>query len=690
MYHHLDVQGLSDGCVLFKLELQPEHPRQPSLLVRRDGGQQEQPFQFLVQENGRDYFTFVLSASQPFEYALRVTTPDQSQWITPKGEEHDRLPHNWFHWAPSRPPLARDEVVRTQVDQAVSSRPQGVVTGWLLNVVKSTIRKSLTHVKRQFVRPPVGSRPEARAPLAPEEAVRDQLGPAVVSQPQARPAFETPAWVRDAVFYQIFPERFDRGEPAHDPLGLQPWGSPPTNGNFMGGNLQGILDRLGYLTDLGVTALYLTPIFQSPSNHKYDTMDYFTVDPHLGDLKLLRRLVETCHRRGLRVVLDGVFNHCSDQHPFFLDVKRHGQQSRYWNWFHVRNWPIPDHFASHGEVLHWYDCWWGFHTLPKLNYHHPEVEEYFLNVATYWLREAGTDGWRLDVPNEVIQSFWPKFRRAVKAVKPDAYIVGEIWDDASSWLQGDQFDAVMNYRFQKALIEYFAEEHMDTGAFDRALRDLLLAYPEPATAVMLNLLGSHDTARPMTVVRRRDQARALESLKLMVAMQFTCAGAPCIYYGDEIGLEGDKDPDCRRCYPWGWEQRVEERAQRSELLAYYKKLIAVRKANPALRHGAFRPLEADPHRQLYAFERRSPDNRCIIALNRSGQDHALPLSPDLPASELLSNHPIRGDRVTVPARQAIIVRLEDERGKIERSAAARDVTARRGGATALQEKRARA
>jgi len=172
------------------------------------------------------------------------------------------------------------------------------------------------------------------------------------------------------------------------------------------------------------------------------------------------------------------------------------------------------------------------------------------------LREAGTDGWRLDLPNEVIQSFWLKFRRAVKATKPDAYIVGEIWDDASPWLQGDQFDAVMNYRFQKALIAYFGAEDMDTCAFARTLRDLFLAYAERATAVTLNLLGSHDTARPMTVVRRHDQGRALESLKLMVAMQFTYAGAPCVYYGDEIGLEGDKDPDCRRCYPWGWEKRA--------------------------------------------------------------------------------------------------------------------------------------
>ena len=598
-YHDLNISESSAGRIALKLELQPEYPQQPSLLMRGNGSEQEQPLKFLEQADGYDYFTIELTTPQPFEYALHVTTPGQIRWITPKGEEHDRLPHNWFRYPPqSRAPLTTGQAA-----------------------------------------PNLGKLP-----------IRDESPP--------RQLFETPAWVRNAVFYQIFVERFARGEPARDPLGVQPWGSPPTNGNFMGGNLQGILDRLDYLTDLGITALYLTPIFHSPSNHKYDTQDYFMVDPQFGDLELLRQLVDACHQRGLRVVLDGVFNHCSDQNPFFLDVKRYGPQSRYWNWFHIRNWPFPDHFGNHDEVLQWYDCWWGFHTLPKLNYHHPEVEEYFLNVATYWLREAGVDGWRLDVPNEVIQSFWPKFRRAVKAVNPNAYIVGEIWDDASSWLQGDQFDAVMNYRFQKALMGYFAEEQMDTHAFDHTLRYLLQDYPEPAIAVMLNLLGSHDTARPMTVVHRRDEgSHALESLKLMAAMQFTCTGAPCIYYGDEIGMEGDKDPDCRRCYPWDWEQQAEKRGQRSELLDYYKKLITVRKDNPALRHGVFHTLEADPHHQFYAFERHSPDNHCIVALNRSDHDHALPLSPDLLATELLSNHPIRDDHVTVPARQAIIVHL---------------------------------
>ena len=470
-------------------------------------------------------------------------------------------------------------------------------------------------------------------------------------------AFEAPAWVRDAVFYQIFPERFCNGDPANDPPIVEPWGTPPTGRSFMGGDLQGILDKVDYLADLGVTALYLTPIFESASNHKYDTIDYFTIDPHFGDVALLRRLVDTCHTRGIRVILDAVFNHCSNQHPFFVDVREKGKASRYWDWFHIKKWPIPDRFTKAKEALQWYECWWGFHSLPQLNYRNPEVEEYFLHVAQFWLREANTDGWRLDVPNEVVQSFWPKFRRAVKKVNPEAYIVGEIWDDATPWLQGDQFDAVMNYRFQKALLGYFADEKLDTKTLDHTLRQIMLDYPEQATAVMLNLLGSHDTARLMTAALNSgtgvSPVTAVESLKLMATLQFTFEGAPCIYYGDEIGMEGGKDPDCRRCYPW-----AKPKQQNRKLFGYYQKLIAIRKSNPALCVGTFRPFVVDNDRELYAFERIADGNRCIVALNRSERNHDVALPPQAKATELLTDRKVRGTHARVPARQAVILRIE--------------------------------
>lgn len=489
-------------------------------------------------------------------------------------------------------------------------------------------------------------------------------------QPRRHTAFVTPAWVRDAVFYQIFPERFCNGDTGNDPAGVEPWGSTPAFRNFMGGDLRGILEKVDYLSELGISALYLTPIFKSASNHKYDTIDYFAIDEHFGDMKLLRELVDACHRRGIRVILDAVFNHCSSLHPYFLDVKQKGRKSRYWNWFFIKKWPIPDRFERHKDALEWYECWWGFHSLPKLNYTNPKVEKYFLRVAKYWLSEAKVDGWRLDVPNEVIQTFWPKFRRAVKSVNPEAYIVGEIWDDASSWLQGDQFDAVMNYRFQKALLGYFAEETIDTRTLDHTLRQIMLDYPEQATAAMLNLLGSHDTARPMTVALKSVEAAvpggagnaavdsglyntARESLKLMAALQFTFEGAPCIYYGDEIGMEGGKDPDCRRCYPWD-----EPAKQKRELLAYYQKLIAIRKANPALRAGTFSPLLVDDERELYAFERRSDGNRCLVAFNRSETAHTIDLPLREQGEELLAGVKFEGARLKVPARQAVILKLK--------------------------------
>lgn len=486
--------------------------------------------------------------------------------------------------------------------------------------------------------------------------------------PVDHPRFETPDWARHAIFYQIFPERFRNGNPHNDPPHSESWGSSPTVRNFMGGDLKGVLDKIDYLAELGVSALYLTPVFESASNHKYDTIDYFKIDPHFGDTALLRELVRTCHARGIRVLLDAVFNHCSNLHPHFLDVKAKGKQSRYWAWFFIRKWPIPDTFAKHKDALEWYDCWWGFHTLPKLDYTNPEVEAYFLRVAQHWLREAAIDGWRLDVPNEVIQSFWPKFRHAVKEVNPQAYIVGEIWEDATPWLNGDQFDAVMNYRFQKALLQYFAEETIDTKTFDHTLRQIMLDYPEQATAVMLNLLGSHDTARPMSIALgeaasnqdpgalpvggEKTPQQAVESITLMATMQMTFEGAPCIYYGDEIGLRGGKDPDCRRTYPWD-----KPELQNRELFAHYRKLIVIRKANRSLRDGTFNPFLVDSDREMYAFERRSGDSHCIVALNRSKHGHRVDLPAHCKGTELLSGKRIDANHINVPARGAIILQV---------------------------------
>ncbi len=586
MYFRFDVRGTGECRVVFELRLPQTFPQWAILLLKGPEGEREHSFRFHAQEEGQDLFVAELNLCQPVEYALRVTTPGESCWITPKGEEHDHRPHNWFRY-------------------------------------------------------------ESQGSL-----------PAPRRTPHVDPAaFSTPAWVHDAVVYEIFVDRFARGEPAQDHPRLQPWSTPPSHSNFTGGNLRGVMGRLAYLTDLGVTAIYFTPIFKSPTNHRYDIMDYYQVDPHVGDLEVLQELVEACHRRGIRVILDGVFNHCSEQHPFFVDVRRNGPLSRYWHWFNIHRWPIPDSFGRRGDALHWYDCWWGFGGMPELNYHSPEVERYFLEVASYWIREAGVDGWRLDVPNEIIGSFWPKFRRVVKAANPDAYIVGEIWDDPSDWLRGDRFDAVMNYQFRRLLLECFAEERVDIGALGRHLQNLLERHPEPANFAMLNVLASHDTERPMTLALRSGGRRALESLKLMTILQFTWPGAPCIFYGDEIGLEGDKDPDCRRCYPWGWEQGKGEHQRSTQVLEHYRRLIFIRAANPALRTGNFRQLAADSGRHLYVFERRCVENHCIVALNRGDCDQIFSLPLQVNGTELLRGEPVVGGRLVIPARQAAIVRV---------------------------------
>ena len=267
----------------------------------------------------------------------------------------------------------------------------------------------------------------------------------------------TPEWVKHAVFYQVFPDRFARsGRVPLQPSGLEPWGTPPTVHGYKGGDLYGVADRLDHLEDLGVTALYLNPIFASGSNHRYHTHDYFTVDPMLGGDAALRHLLDTAHARGMKVVLDGVFNHASRGFLPFHDLMENGEASPYRDWFHVHGFPLGAY--GEGGVAPQYECWWNIPALPKLNTDTPQVRAYLLSVAEHWLR-FGIDGWRLDVPNEIDDdAFWREFRRRCRAVNPEAYLVGEIWDDAGRWLQGDQFDAVMNYPITKAILGFAARE----------------------------------------------------------------------------------------------------------------------------------------------------------------------------------------------------------------------------------------
>ncbi len=411
--------------------------------------------------------------------------------------------------------------------------------------------------------------------------------------------FSPPAWVKDAVFYQIFPERFAKGDPSIDPDNVEPWGGVPTPQNFFGGDLQGVIDHLDHLEKLGVNAVYFNPLFEAPTNHKYDTIDYMKIDPHFGTNEKMKELVEACHARGIKVLLDAVFNHSGSRFPPFLDVKEKGTSSRYADWFHVREFPLEVR-----DGIPTFDAFAFGADMPKLNTENAEVQKYLLDVARYWIEEIGVDGWRLDVANEVDHRFWRLFRDVVKKANPDAYILGEIWHDSQPWLGGDQFDAVMNYPLTEAVLDYAVRGTRDGRQFADLAGNLLAAYPQQATEAAFNLLGSHDTPRLLTLSKGDKRL-----MKLATVIQFTFAGTPCIYYGDEVGLDGGQDPGCRKCMEW------DEAKQDLGLFAFFAAVVKLRHDHRALRDGTFAMLHAEPGSYAVAYSRQADGEKFVIALN---------------------------------------------------------------------------
>ncbi len=432
----------------------------------------------------------------------------------------------------------------------------------------------------------------------------------------------TPDWVKHAVFYQVFPDRFARSERVPKPAHLEPWDDPPTVHGYKGGDLLGVVEHLDHLQALGVTALYFNPIFQSGANHRYHTHDYLRVDPMLGGDAALRELLDAAHARGMRVVLDGVFNHASRGFLQFHDVLENGSASAYLDWWHVHGYPLGAYGEGDGTLR--YEAWWNLPALPKFNTDTPAVREYLWSVGEHWLR-FGVDGWRLDVPNEIDDdAFWREFRRRCRAVNPEAYIVGELWGEAERWLQGDQFDAVMNYQVTRAILGYVAREideaevartgfgkvpSLSAQGFQKALEAELARYHPEIAQAQLNLLGSHDTPRALTVLRGDREA-----LRLAFALLFTLPGAPCVYYGDELGLAGGHDPDCRQGMPWAREDTWDRAT-----LHWVRDLAALRHAHPALRTGSAEVVYA--HHGVVMLRRRSQDEDLLVVVNADG-DHA--------------------------------------------------------------------
>jgi cyclomaltodextrinase / maltogenic alpha-amylase / neopullulanase len=428
---------------------------------------------------------------------------------------------------------------------------------------------------------------------------------------------QTPTWVKHAVFYQIFPDRFARGSEVAQhrwTADWEDWHAPPTFQGYKGGDLWGVIEKLDYFKDLGITALYFTPIFQSACNHRYHTHDYYQVDPILGGNVAFQALLDAAHDRQLKIVLDGVFNHASRGFYFFNDILENGPNSPWVDWFRIQAWPLS---AYDGTLPANYQSWVDNRALPTFNHNHPQVREYIMQVAEYWI-EFGIDGWRLDVPYEVkTPGFWQEFRDRVKALNPEAYIVGEVWEDARQWLDGTQFDGVMNYLFtgptiaftggdlvERQQVEapaYTAFPSLSAAEYGHKIQELLILYPWEIQLTQLNSLASHDTARLLTIAGG-DRA----TVELATLLLLTFPGAPCIYYGDEVGLPGGLDPDSRRSFP-------EPAAWDRDLLEQHRQLIALRHRYSALRMGRYQLLRTEG--EVYVFARMLEAEALIVAVN---------------------------------------------------------------------------
>ncbi len=425
--------------------------------------------------------------------------------------------------------------------------------------------------------------------------------------------FKAPEWVKETVWYQIFPERFANGDKTNDPEGTLPWGSQlPGREDFFGGDLQGVIDHLDYLVDLGINGLYFCPLFKASSNHKYDTIDYFDIDPDFGDKETFKKLVEEAHKRGIKIMLDAVFNHMGYYSPQFQDVVKNGEKSKFADWFHIHSFPVEigTNGNFEGAKTLSYDTFAFTPMMPKLNTANKEVQDYLLDIATYWVREFNIDAWRLDVANEVDHHFWKKFYEATTELDQDFYILGEIWHSSQSWLQGDEFHGVMNYAFTETATNFFVKDAISATKMASGLYEQLMLYRDQTNQVMFNCLDSHDTARLLHISgENKDVA------KMALMFTFLQQGSPCIYYGTEIGMSGSDDPDCRRCMVW------EEENQDQVFLAFTKQLVALRKEYQSiLSYGNLTFETLDNEAKYIEFTRQTTNGKVKGFFNKGNQE----------------------------------------------------------------------
>lgn len=402
-------------------------------------------------------------------------------------------------------------------------------------------------------------------------------------------------WLNNAVFYQIFVDRFCKTDTAKSKINAK-WCDLPTPTSFFGGNLDGITENLDYIKGLGATALYLTPIFKSNSNHKYDTIDFYCVDESFGNKESLKKMVTNAHDKGLKVVLDAVFNHVSRDFEQFKDVIKYGKKSKYFDWFVIDGEKVeqnPPNYACFG------DCEY----MPKLNTCNKEVQNYLIGVMVYWMKECDVDGWRLDVSDEVSHGFWRKAREAVKAQKSNAALIGENWHNSESFLRGDQFDSIMNYALTKRMIDFWVDESIDEKQLAEQLNSLYMRYSDVTNNMMFNLLDSHDTARFYTQIKK-DSNRLLCAIATLIFLP----GSFNLYYGTDILLEGEYDPDCRRTFDFS---RLEDEGIK-RFQTSLKELLAL-KRQPAIKSGK---LKIFSQNEALVIERASEEQVLRLIVRR--------------------------------------------------------------------------
>lgn len=416
--------------------------------------------------------------------------------------------------------------------------------------------------------------------------------------------FDTPNWANGAIVYQIFPERFARKNLNTDGN----WYLTPMNRTEMlGGNLRGIIDALDYLEELGIEVIYLTPIFKSSSNHKYNTDDYMEIDPTFGTEHDLKELVEKAHNKNIKIILDGVFNHSGYEFAPFKDLMENQENSKYKDWYYPFSFPLKWKWGE--KPNYWTFGYAG--PMPKLNTSNPEVREYIFGVIRKWM-SLGIDGWRLDVADEVSHDFWKAFRKVVKSINKDALIIGEVWYESSPWLLGDEYDTVMNYLFFDNVKKLLVTKEYKVSDFDYENNFLRGRMHTKVQPLLWNLIDSHDTPRFLTQADNNE-----EILKLAFALQITLPGMPMIYYGDEVGMQGGKDPDCRRGMLW------DENRQNGEIFDYYKKLIKIHKKYSSLKNGKFKTIYVNDDANVYIFKRFNENEELYIAFNFSNNNISL-------------------------------------------------------------------